>query len=81
MSNEAQEFFEKAKKGFEKMKEQGPDMVNAFSGMFGKIMVSVHGTKKAFSDSKMSIKCSKITMFLLSRKANRRFWPENNIFA
>jgi AhpD family alkylhydroperoxidase len=38
MSNEAQEFFEKAKKGFEKMKEQSPDMVNAFSGMFGKIM-------------------------------------------
>ena len=38
MPNETQEFFEKAKKDFEKMKTQSPDMVNAFSGMFGKIM-------------------------------------------
>ncbi len=38
MGNETQEFFEKFKNDVTKMKEQAPDTVNGFMGMFGKIM-------------------------------------------
>ena len=38
MGNETKEFFEKFKNDVTKMKEQAPDTVNGFMGMFGKIM-------------------------------------------
>ena len=38
MASEAKEFFEKFKNDMAKMKEQIPDTVNGFSGMFAKIM-------------------------------------------
>ena len=38
MASETKEFFEKFKDDMAKMKEQIPDAVNGFLGMFGKIM-------------------------------------------
>ena len=38
MSVEGKEFFDKAKSDFARMKEQIPNTVDAFSGMFGKLM-------------------------------------------
>jgi len=38
MGQEAKEFFEKFKKDVGKMKEQAPDVVNGFGGLFSKIM-------------------------------------------
>jgi 4-carboxymuconolactone decarboxylase len=38
MANETKEFFEKFKNDTAKMKEQIPDTINGFGGMFGKIM-------------------------------------------
>ena len=38
MANEAKEFFEKFAIDMAKMKEQIPDTINGFGGMFGKIM-------------------------------------------
>jgi AhpD family alkylhydroperoxidase len=38
MGNEAKEFFEKFKNDVAKMKEQIPDIINGFAGLFGKVM-------------------------------------------
>ena len=38
MGNEVKEFFEKFKNDAAKMKEQIPDTVNGFAGLFGKVM-------------------------------------------
>jgi len=38
MASETKEFFEKFKNDLEEMKEQTPDAVNGFSGMFARIM-------------------------------------------
>jgi len=38
MANDTKEFFEKFKNDISKMKEQAPDTVSGFSGMFAKIM-------------------------------------------
>jgi AhpD family alkylhydroperoxidase len=38
MSQEIKEFFEKFKKDAAKMKEQTPDMINGFGGLFSKVM-------------------------------------------
>ena len=38
MANETKEFFEKFKNDLAKMKEQAPDAVSGFSGLFGKAM-------------------------------------------
>ena len=38
MSQEIKEYFEKFKKDAAKMKEQTPDMVNGFGGLFSKVM-------------------------------------------
>ena len=38
MSQEIKEYFEKFKKDTAKMKEQTPDMINGFGGLFSKVM-------------------------------------------
>jgi len=38
MASNAKEFFEKFKNDLAKMKEQAPDAVNGFSGLFAKVM-------------------------------------------
>jgi AhpD family alkylhydroperoxidase len=38
MGNDTKEFFEKFKNDVTKMKEQIPDTVNGFAGLFGKVM-------------------------------------------
>jgi AhpD family alkylhydroperoxidase len=38
MENEVKEFFEKFRNDMAKMKEQTPDLVNAFAGLFSKVM-------------------------------------------
>lgn len=38
MGNETKEFFEKFKNDAAKMKEQIPDTINGFAGLFGKVM-------------------------------------------
>jgi AhpD family alkylhydroperoxidase len=38
MANEIKEFFENYRNGVAKMKEQAPDLVNAFGGFFSKVM-------------------------------------------
>jgi AhpD family alkylhydroperoxidase len=38
MSQEIKEFFEKLQKDTVKMKEQAPDMINGFGGLFSKVM-------------------------------------------
>jgi len=38
MSCETHEFFTKFKKDVTKMKQQAPDMLNGFAGLFGKVM-------------------------------------------
>jgi AhpD family alkylhydroperoxidase len=38
MENETKEFFEKFKNDAAKMKEQIPDTINGFAGLFGKVM-------------------------------------------
>ncbi len=38
MGNETKEYFEKFKSDVAKMKEQIPDTVNGFAGLFGKVM-------------------------------------------